>query len=282
MTGLQRTMSALSGGLVEPPARGVSFVAPHVLSGASASEAPERTLARAYAEAGLDFAFVPSWEPWAGGLAGLLRDSGIAVLWVVPGVLWPALESVGVGEGLRATALDPDSLGSQLDAAAEAMLDAVALGVGSSADAIVVAEDLAGETGLLVSSDFASDHVFRRLTRAVETASRTRTPAMLHSDGDISVLLSAVRDAGFAGVHAGGSTADAFERFHAHARNAGLAVVGGLSARALGTGLPAAVLAGTRLAILAKSGGLLIADDGGITTPEEYGALLAALEATRD
>jgi hypothetical protein len=58
-------------------------------------------------------------------------------------------------------------------------------------------------------------------------------------------------------------------------------VVGGLSARTLGTGPPPAVLAGTRLAILAESGGLLIADDGGITTPEEFAALLAALAATR-
>lgn len=282
MTGLQRTMSALSGEAVVPPAHGVTFLAPGVVLGARDSEAPERDLARAYAETGLDFAFVMSWEPWAGRLVGLLHHAGIAALWVVPGVLWPALEVVGVGEGLRATAREPDSLAPELDSAAGAMRDAVALGVGLHADAMVIAEDLAGETGALVAPDFVSDHVLPRLSRGVATASRGDIPVLLHSDGDISVFLSGLRDAGFAGVHAGGPDADAFGRLHARARRSGLAIVGGLPARGLAKGLPAAVLAGTSLAILAQSGGLLVADDGGITTPEEYSALLAAFAAMRD
>lgn len=275
-------MNVLSGGVVAPPACGVTFIASDVLPRQSRALDPAAALARAYADAELDFAFVSSWEPWAGVLAGLLREASIAVLWVVPGVLWPALGAVGVGEGLRTIARHPGSLASELDRAAEAMLHAVATGVGLHADAVVVADDMAGETGPLVSPDFVSAHVLPRLTYAVDAAASAGVPALLHSDGDISALLPACRDAGFVGVHACVSGAEAFERVYAHARRQGLAVLGGLPARLLSGGLPAAVLAGTRLAILAQSGGLLIADDGGITTPEEYAALLAALAATRD
>jgi hypothetical protein len=274
-------MSVLSGGVVEPPACGVTFIAPDTLPGHQHAVAPAAALARAFADARLDFAFVPSWEPWADGLVALLRREAIAALWVVPGVLWPALESIGVGEGLRATTRDPGALVTELDRAAVALLEGVALGVGVRADAIVIADDLAGDAGPLVSPDFVSAHVLPRLEHAVEAAASEGLPALLHSDGDISVLLPGCRDAGFAGVHACVSGTDAFERMYAATRREELAVVGGLSARTLGTGPPPAVLAGTRLAILAESGGLLIADDGGITTPEEFAALLAALAATR-
>jgi hypothetical protein len=274
-------MSVLSGGVVDPAVCGVTFIAPDVLIVPPRQADPAAALVRAYVDAQLDFAFAASWEPWAATMTGLLRDANIATFWVVPGVLWPALETVGVGEGLRISMREPGLLAPHLDRAAEAMLRAVATGVGLGADAIVVADDMAGEAGPLVSPDFVSTHVLPRLKRAVEAAAGEGVPVLLHSDGDISALLPGCRDAGFAGVHACVSGEGAFERVHAHARGCGLAVLGGLSTRLLADGLSSAVLAGTRLAILAQSGGLLVADDGGITTLDEYAALCAAFAATR-
>ncbi|HEY5506962.1 MAG TPA: hypothetical protein VIK83_05650, partial [Coriobacteriia bacterium] len=97
---------ALSGDVVRPPVTGITFVDPWLLGEAAADRAS--VLASTCRENGLDFAFVPSWEPWAVRAVPMLAAAGVACAWVVPGVLWPALESVGVATGLRAAARGPD------------------------------------------------------------------------------------------------------------------------------------------------------------------------------
>ncbi len=278
--GIERTLAALGGEFEHPPVCGVSFVAPGLLRDAR-GDSPADSFAASFASVGLDFAFVPSWEPWAGRLVGLLRIEGIASLWVAPGVLGPALDSVGIAEGLRATARDPESLAAPLDAARDAMLASIALGVGLRADAVVIADDLAGASGPLVAPDFVADEVMPRLRDGARACAAAGKPAILHSDGETSVFLRGLAAAGFAGLHAGGVPAEVFERLHARARREGLAILGGLVTADLEHGPPRAVLAGTRAFILAHAGGLLIADDGGISTPDEYAALRVALSAAR-
>lgn len=274
-------MRALAGARVAPPACGITFVPLEAVATRAPGAEPDAALAAAVAWASADFAFVPSWEPWAGRLVTRLRATGVATLWVVAGVLWPVLEARGVEEGLRLTIRDPEALSPGLDAAADAMLDAVALGVGLKADAIVVAEDLADGSGPLVAPDFVTDQVLPRLATAAAAASRAGLPALLHSDGETSAFLRGVRAAGFAGIHAGGIGEVAFERLRGRARREGLSVLGGLEAADLASPF-LAVRAGTRLSILAATGGLLVADGGGITTPVEYAALVAAFAAARD
>ncbi len=278
-SGVERTLAAMTGKIVRPPARGVTFLSPGALPGARRAETPQTDLALAFADAGLDFAFVPSWEPWAPRLAELLRGAGIAVMWTVAGVLWPLLEARGLAEGLRAIARDPGSLEPIMDAAAARMVVSAESGIRVGADAVVVADDMAGDAGLLVSPDFASDEVLRRLGLAVQAATRAGLPTLLHSDGDISDLLPEIRESGFQGVHAGGLAEEAFERLFNRARREGLVVLGGISTRELGEGPADAAGHGARASILASEGGLLLADDGGITSQVEYEALLVAFVA---
>lgn len=278
--GAVRTLRALAGARLTPPACGMTFVPIDAMRANAADATPDVVLATAASSSRADFVFAPSWEPWAGRLVTRLRGAGIAALWVVRGVLWPTLDAVGVEEGLMLTARDSEALAPALDAATGAMLDAVALGIGLKADAIVVADDLATTSGPLVAPDFVADAVLPRLALASAAASRAGLPALLHSDGETSAFLRGLRASGFSGVHVGGLGQQAFERICGRARPEGLAVLGGLGACELASP-PAAVLSGTRLSILAASGGLLIADDGGVTTPNEYAALLVALEAAR-
>jgi hypothetical protein len=106
-------------------------------------------------------------------------------------------------------------------------------------------------------------------------------PAILHSDGDIRPLLPAIARAGFAGVHAGGGLGfEAFDRLFWAARDAGLVVVGGLLTGELGNAARAEAL-GSTIGVLARAGGLLVADDGGITTEREVSGLVTALAAAR-
>ena len=63
------------------------------------------------------------------------------------------------------------------------------------------------------------------------------------------------------------------------ARDAGLVVLGGIEAATM---LSGARRLGVHAGLLARAGGLLVCDDGGITSAEEVAALAGALESARD
>jgi hypothetical protein len=278
----ERVLAALWGEAPDPVVVGFTYV-PATVVGHGAGEPPgggATRLARAAADAGLDFAFVRHGAPGSMRLAGMLVKLGIAPVWAVDGVLWSALDAVGLEIGLRATMLDPDSLEPLLDEALERALAGVAAARSAGAVAVAVGEDLAGETGPLVSPDYVNDAVMPRLARIAQEATSLGMPAVLHADGDARVFVPAAARAGFQGVHASGG-AYGFAAFAAAARAAGLAAVGGLSTADVSGGLAAAVAAGTLAGTLATEGGILVADDGGVSTREQYACLVAAVEAAR-
>lgn len=242
---------------------------------------PAEALAHAATELGASFAFVPSDEPWAEKAAEALSDAAVAPLWSIPGPLWPVIDARGALEGLRATLTRPEEVGRELDARLDALLSEVGRGVRLNARAIVLAEDLAGTDGPLVAPDFAIAELMPRYERVVRAASSLGLPAVFHSDGDIRPLLPAIIRAGFVAVHAGGGLAfPAFDRLFWAAREAGLAVIGGLLTAELGNAARAEA-AGSNVGVLAQAGGLFVSDDGGITTALEVSGLVTALAAAR-
>lgn len=281
-TGRDRFLHALAGERVAQVVTGLTFVDPSLLGAdPGAPDAPPAgRLVRAGAREGLDFAFVPSWEPWAAEACASLTGAGIGCAWVVPGVLWPALEATGVATGLRAAAAGPDALAEPLDDALEHALHATRSGLRAGAAAIVVADDLAGSSGPLVDPAFLRAAVFPRLAAVTATASDAEVPAVLHSDGDIRTLMSATAVTGFVAVHGDSGGGRWFEESVRPARAAGLAVIGGLPT-ALLSDEATAVAAAEAAGVLASGGGLLVADDGGVTTPAEAAHLLLALRAAR-
>jgi hypothetical protein len=262
---------------------GLTFVSPSTLSAiVPDASSPAETLASACRELDAAFAFVPSWEPWATDATDALRAADISVFWAVEGPLWPVLEARGLQEGLRATLTHPDEVAREMRDGIETVIAAVRRGLARGVSAVVIAEDLAGTDGPLVAPDFAIDVLAPMLSQVVSVASGFEAPSVLHSDGDIRWLLPAAKRAGFAGVHAGGGlSCDAFERLYRSARAEELAVVGGLQTVEL-TGEPSRVAnLGSWVGHLARESGLLVADDGGITTPAEVRALRDAVACAR-
>jgi hypothetical protein len=260
---------------------GLTFVSPEVVS----TVVPESTSAAACLLAAteslaLDFVFVPAEAAWAPEFLAKRGECG--AMWVVEGPLWPAMRSRGdVADGLRDTVRDPAAILREIDVETERAAWLARRGIELGADAVVIAEDLAGTAGLLVTKDFALRELMPRLSSIVARAVRGR-PAILHSDGDIRSLLPQIARAGFFGVHAGGGLdRDSYEQLFWDVRSLGMLAVGGIQTEALGRGAYSAVKAGTRAAALAHGGGLLLADDGGITNEEQLVAFLAAVEAAR-
>lgn len=276
-----RTTLALAGAAKASVAAGVTYLGTEVLADRphGAARHPLGELCESLA---LDFAFVPAASEDAAAAAASVRDAGSAVMWSVSGPLGRVLDQRGWTEGLRAVAAEPEVLGPELDDSVFAAHEELERGTAAGASALVIAEDLAGNTGPLIPPDYAFEELFPRLTRIVDAAREADLPTVLHSDGDIRAFLPAAKRAGFSAVHVGGGLEwERFEQVFRAARKAGLAVVGALLTTDLVLGVPAAVEAGSRAGALARDGGLLLADDGGLSAPSEIGAFTGALEAAR-
>jgi hypothetical protein len=243
-------------------------------SGRSAAAA----LARACADLGLDFCFVPSWAEWAPRAVDELWRAGVAPLWVVPGVVWPSLEVLGVEAGLRASVQRPALLLEAMDAALAGALRAARAGLEAGAHGVVVADDMAGASGPLLSAAFLEEQAFPRLSRVAQLAREAGVPALLHCDGDARALFAAVAAAGLVALHGDLGGPDGIGATMTAARVAGIVLIGGVPSASLST-LAAGALAGTLDATLAEGGGLLVSDDGGVASREQVAALFAALGA---
>jgi hypothetical protein len=257
--------------LPEPALQAVEFGTP--------SAGPADALATLAAALELDFAFVPSSERWAAEAVDGLHEQGVAAIWAVPGVFGRVGEQVGWSEMLRLTAAEPGGLAVHLGEALHEALDDVRAGVQARAEAILVADDVAGATGFLVSPDFVLDALVPCYRSLAREAAAHGLPAIFHSDGDIRTLYPALKKAGYSAVHLAGLAAPALEMPFASARAEGLVVLGGVESAAIMSG---ARLLGEHAGRLALTGGLLVCDDGGLTSPEEIAAYAAALEAARD
>lgn len=278
---------------------GVTFIPPEVLvagngpassdavlaaadraSRGTVSGASPEDFARACANIGASFAFVPRGLQ-EDDYAAALRVADIATFHVLDGPLWPLIEARGVMEGLRSTLTDPEGFGDDLDRGVRRLQDGLAETGRLGARALVLAEDLAGSEGPLVAPDFAIAELMPRYAPFVQHARELGMPAVLHSDGDIRSLLPAIARAGFVGVHAGGGLrVDAFVRLVHAAREEGLSVIGGLLTGELTSATRAEALGGA-LGRLARGGGLVLADDGGITTVAQLERLKIALDVAR-
>lgn len=257
----------LSAETLEELARGTGAVGPADSLG---------SLARALE---LDFAVVPAHEPWAVEAVDLLRDADAASVWAVGGVLGRVGDRVGWAEMLRRTVSEPGALAIDLGEVLHEALDDLRAGLAARADAILIADDLAGATGPLVSPDFALDALLPCYQSLAHEARDHVLPAIFHSDGDIRALLHAVARAGFSAVHLAGLAEQPFAASFAAARAAGLVALGGIEAAALATG---ARRLGSHAGAVALTGGLLVCDDGGITTAEDVAAFASALEVARE
>jgi len=276
----ERVAAALRGepGIV---VRGLTFVPSDALSAIKWNAASPFPLVAAARDLDLDFAFVRAEDSQAEAVATALDDAGTATMWVIDG----PFGRVGAARGWAAALADVvrarSELAAELNAVTEGLLRDVERGGDAGASAIVVADDMSLASGFLMGPDDALELMVPPLGRIARKAASVGLPAVLHSDGDIRAFLPAIAREGFSGVHVGGMGWDSFVALFEAARAEGLAVIGGLEGTELRADHARAVGAGTRAAVLADSGGLLVADDGGVTRAEEVAALVTALRSTR-
>jgi len=279
------TRSAVSAALAGGDAGfvcGLTWLSPDVLAALVDEEgalSPAEALTSVAVAADVDFVFVPADAPWATEAVVMLAAVDIATVWSVTGVFGRVALDLGWTEALRMTAAEPGALAIALAEALHEALSEARIGAAAGVEAILVADDLAGATGPLVSPDYTLDALVPCYRRIARTADELGTAAVFHSDGDVRVLMPALARAGFAALHVAGVPDDTWSASYAAARSEGLVVLGGIEAMSVEHGVRQA---GERAGRTALAGGLLVCDDGGITTAEEVVAVTAAMDVARD
>ena len=278
---LQGRIRAVLGGGSDRLA-GLTFVADEAIAGLRwGRHRSVRLLEAACSTLAPDFIFVPSGHVWSDEAVDRVLGCGTEVFWVVDGVLGRVAEARGWSDVLRETATHPDTTAARFDETMTQALESVRRGVRLGACAVVIADDLGGASGPLVAPDFAFEQVIPRLGVLAREAIDHGAPALVHSDGDVRVFLSAFAHEGFVAVHPGGIKADALTALHEGAQRHGLALLGGMTGEVLRVGGPAVLRAAADAALLAEHGGLLFADDGGISTPVELVSMVTAIQEFR-
>ena len=149
----------------------------------------------------VDLAFVAATEPDAIATVEALHTADIAAVWSAEGTFGRVAAALGWMESLRMTVAAPGALAARLDSALHDALVDMRIGLAAGADAVLVADDLAGPAGPLLSPDYAHDALLPCYRRLALEAVEGGVPAIFHSDGDIRALIPALSRAGFAAIH---------------------------------------------------------------------------------
>lgn len=229
-----------------------------------------------------DFVFVPAWEQSVEQSIREVAECGTAPFIVVHGPLTAVAEKDGWTKTLAATLGDTDALSARLDVAVEEAVALVREAATWGAQAVVVAEDVAGASGPLIAPDYVIAELIPRMSRIAAAGHQAGLAAIWHSDGDVRAFLRVAQASDFDAVHPAGLEQHVFETLLDDARSLGIAVLGGIPGKALRMGGPLAIRAGAQAALLAAPGGLLVCDDGSVSSGPELAALISALEVARN
>jgi hypothetical protein len=267
-------------GRTRPAPVGVTWLPEHALDALFWGKAsgPAEALGALAENVPLDFAFVPAEAPGAEDGVAAVTAAGALPIWAVTGPLGRVEAKLGALETLRMSSAEPAGLAAIIDRELHASLDQVRRAGEHGVRALVIADDLAGDEGPLVSPDYALEALVPCYRRLAQTAWQHEVVPLFHSDGDVRALVPALARAGYAAIHPGGLHAAKLIAFAEVAWSSGLVVIGGLHARSL--------LSGTRdqaasAVSLSRQGAMLVADDGGIASAEELAAFVTAARAVR-
>jgi len=196
MTGRKRVWAALQGGPLDRPPKGEILITPEI-----AKEFPCPDINTVFSYLNVDLVtlqidqtvFEPSkWRGWAGEeyfIFGLLQGP-ITILGSKLG--WHNFSRLLV-----------KSPGEARDVMQKLVADGVKSAVKAleaGCDGIIVADDLAGNRGPLISPSFLVKNYFPLLAHMLQGIGHRQAPCIFHSDGYIMELVPHLREAGFRGI----------------------------------------------------------------------------------
>lgn len=243
---------------------GVTWVAQELcdeVCGLGAATSPADAVVGFAQWVGADLAFVPATAPWADEAVVALRAAGIASGWAVSGPLTRLADDAGWSRTLAAAARSREQLVAEAVLHLPHVVADVERGVSLGADCVVLADDLAGESGWLFGPEVAGDLVRRAVPSVVRAA--LGTPVLFHSDGDVASLFPEFAELGVVAIHLASPRACDPEAVLSAATAAGLRVLWGVRPP-----LGGVEVRSDRAGVLerARAGVIMLCDDGGMTS----------------
>lgn len=202
MTGRKRVWAALRGGPLNRPPKGEILITPGIVK---AFHRPDLESVLDYLNA--DLVVLPADEDAAGPLTGALPDwkswarTSYFVFGLLQGPVTFLSEKMGWHKFSRMLIKNPGEAREIIDNYFTEKIRPVAAALEDGCDGIIVADDLAGDRGLLIAPAFLKKNYFPPLAQLLHKIGVSHLPWIFHSDGNIPELISPLREAGFWGLH---------------------------------------------------------------------------------
>lgn len=196
MTGRKRVWAAFQGSPLDRPPKGEILITPEIVKNFSC---PDLQSVLAYLDTDLVVLPVehadtnPPWRTWAGSgyfIFGLLQGP---IGFLAGEIGWHKLSHLIIKKPGEAREVMRKFIMNSVISTAAAL--------GDGCEGIIVADDLAGNRGLLISPSFLLEYYFPLLYELLQGISCHKVPCVFHSDGNIMEIISHLREVGFWGIH---------------------------------------------------------------------------------
>jgi uroporphyrinogen decarboxylase len=187
----------LRGIKTDRPARGEIFIAPELIEKFSCADL-ESILARLNS----DLAVLPIEDShWARPSLDVLIEAGYFVFGLIQGPLTLLIHELGWHVTSRLLLKNPQDARRIMQKLANAAAQKVNAGLEAGCDGVVIADDLAGSQGPMVSPALLRECYFPALGNLIRETGSDNNPHIFHSDGDITDLVVPLMEAGCRGIH---------------------------------------------------------------------------------
>jgi len=130
-----------------------------------------------------------------------VEQTDFCVFAQVGGVFDSIYPYMGLTNYVKALYLYPNALRHVIEEVYEFNLEVIRMFSEAGAHVILVGDDLAYDNGPFISPSLLRKHVLPYLAGEAEAAHKHNLPVMLHSDGNIMLLMEDIVKAGFNGLH---------------------------------------------------------------------------------
>lgn len=197
MTGRKRVWAALQGNPLDRPPKGEIFIAPELLK-----QLPHPDLQAVLACLNADLVVLPVnrlnptpaiWKSWSKSnyfVFGILQGP---ITFLAEGIGWHKLSQLL----LKNTEEAREIIRKYITESFKPVMVALEAGC----EGIVIADDLAGSYGPLISAVLLEKIYFPTIALLVQELNFNRVPSIFHSDGNILKLVSYLKETGFWGIH---------------------------------------------------------------------------------
>lgn len=212
MTGRKRVWAAFRGSPLDRPPKGEILITPEIVKGF-----PHPDLQAVLAYIDTDLVVLPidqpdlnpsQWRSWA--------KTGYFIFGLLQGPITFLAGELGWHRLSRLLVKKPGEAREVMGKFIKESVNWAAAALEAGCEGIIVADDLAGNRGLLLSPAFLVENYFPLLADLLQEIGSSHVPFIFHSDGYILELVPHLRETGFWGIHglqpSVGIGADSFRR----------------------------------------------------------------------